>query len=534
MAFAIKISNISSKDDAGPKAYYLSLATKNKSYGAKTAEGFVITKEAFEAFLSEKTKLKIKNLLRLVDINNKPKTQAIANSIQKILLSNSLPHEVKAEIVDSYNSLAIESDEILSELASKKELRVVLRASPVVDEKAYFPEHYLNFLDIANEEELIKKLKLCWASLFTAKAIEDRAKEGITEQKDYSMAVIVQKALNFSSSARVEVNEKSISISAVFGNLKAIENEDYDVYVVDRETGQIKEKKTGKQEFMVVINSGLKKLPLGDRGKMQKISSNTISRISSIASAISSDIRSSAVVDFGITEEKAYVLGVYKIDIEKERERDKEKIIENIIESPREEEKEITLTTANEGKEEMQTGISELSSGEKKSLFSDIADFADPLFSIFKKKREENKEKNVDKEKNKDSRKDGMALEADENRQKTSFKDHEIQTEMQTLLVEDKNKDIGELYYELSKTAVVCDMAISKRLRERHSKLFDHDPGFFDDIIEELKSKTEVLLEEDIKKVRALRNKFIEQGKGLRIEEIFFCIRTAERFLKEF
>ncbi|MBN2457868.1 hypothetical protein JXB31_01930 [Candidatus Woesearchaeota archaeon] len=87
----------------------------------------------------------------------------------------------------------------------------------------------------------------------------------------------------------------------------------------------------------------------------------------------------------------------------------------------------------------------------------------------------------------------------------------------------------------LGQSVVSCDMAILNKVKDSYRRHFDSEHGLYlDEMIEELKQKTKIPYESELKKVRALRNRFIERGIIPTIDDVRVAIETTQKFLEEF
>ena len=106
--------------------------------------------------------------------------------------------------------------------------------------EASFAGQQDTYLNVMGNEELINKVRKCWASLFTARATYYRKEQGFPTEK-VGIAVVVQKMINSESSGVMftadPTGERSkIIIEAGFGLGEAIVSGTItpDNYVVDR------------------------------------------------------------------------------------------------------------------------------------------------------------------------------------------------------------------------------------------------------------------------------------------------------------
>lgn len=140
-------------------------------------QAFVITTKTFDLFLKEHFLEFIHQALTpdlgLVDI------AFFASQLKEKILKEEIPHKLKEEILKSFESFGFE--------------KVSLRSSATAEDgkRASFAGQFETFLNVS-KEEMFGKIKKCWASLFSPRAIVYTYKKRVP-LKNIKMAVIVQK-----------------------------------------------------------------------------------------------------------------------------------------------------------------------------------------------------------------------------------------------------------------------------------------------------------------------------------------------------
>ena len=232
--------------------------------GLPIPPGFVVTTTAFKEFL-EKTGLKDKifSILQKVDIENYDSLKKASEEIQQSIINSQIPQEIEEEIRKAYRQLSLFDEEhfVLLTKLKKRDVLVAVRSSATAEDLggASFAGQQATFLNIKGEENLIDAIKKDWASLYTARAIYYREKNGFDHSK-VLIAVVVQKMVESDVSGimftanPVTNNKSEIVIEAGFGLGEALVSGEVnpDLYIVDKETMEIKHKVVHKQEIMIV------------------------------------------------------------------------------------------------------------------------------------------------------------------------------------------------------------------------------------------------------------------------------------------
>jgi pyruvate,water dikinase len=219
-------SELSNKDVSIAGGKGASLA---EMYNAKMPipPGFVITAQAFDYF-TKKTKLdvRIKNILSKLDIENTESLRKVSDQIREMIEKESLPSELEEAILESYEILADSSSkqgDALSVVQAKNYPFVAVRSSATTEDlaEASFAGQQDSFLNVRGKDELLLYVKKCMSSLFTARAIYYRVKQGFKDVQAY-LAVVVMKMVNSDKSGVMFTknptkNDNSVVIEAVGG-----------------------------------------------------------------------------------------------------------------------------------------------------------------------------------------------------------------------------------------------------------------------------------------------------------------------------
>lgn len=253
---------ISMKDLAmvgGKSASLGEMYTHMMKLGIKVPNGFAITTRAFSKFVSENNLAPIIDELSFDGNISKENLGVISKNIRNAFLRSKIQGELKDEILSAYWKL------IKSE---KGEISVAVRSSATSEDlpEASFAGLHESFLNIKNEDQLLRKCLECFASLYTDRAVSYRQDKGISQTKVY-LSVCVQKMIRSdlaSSGVMFTLDTETgfrdaVVINASWGLgeniVKGVVNpDDYTVFKKTLETGfePIIEKKLGGKEFKLI------------------------------------------------------------------------------------------------------------------------------------------------------------------------------------------------------------------------------------------------------------------------------------------
>ncbi len=183
--------------------------------GFPVPEGYVICADAFNEFMRQEGLLaKISELMNQTNMEDNKALDKVSAQIQEEILKAPVPNEMKEEISESYRKLG----------HGDREFAVAVRSSSTAEDldDASFAGQQETFLYVIGEEELLAKVKECWASLYNSRAIFYRAQKGFNEE-EISIAVVVQRMVNSEKAGvmftvnPITKKDNSVVIEAVWG-----------------------------------------------------------------------------------------------------------------------------------------------------------------------------------------------------------------------------------------------------------------------------------------------------------------------------
>ncbi len=213
--------------------------------------GFVLTTAAYDAFVqTNNLQNKIVGLATTITPQNPQSSETISAAIRKLFLAGEMPDDIRTELLVAYANLVDDGA-----------APVAVRSSATVEDlpNASFAGQQDTFLNIQDEDALLDAVKQCWASLWTARAIAYRLKQGI-DPANVSLAVVVQQLIPadaagilFTANPLDGVREQ-IVINATWGLGEAIVGGKVtpDTAVVDKTTWQILSRETATKMVMTV------------------------------------------------------------------------------------------------------------------------------------------------------------------------------------------------------------------------------------------------------------------------------------------
>lgn len=213
--------------------------------------GFIVTSHSYFYFL-EKAGLvpRIREMVSGLDSNDSRKLQKIAYEIIELLNNADMPPDIAQEIAQAYGKLGGGP--------------VAVRSSATAEDlpEASFAGQQRTFLNVMGEKEVIAAVQGCWASLYEPRAIFYRVHQGF-DHFSVGIAVPVQRMVQSEASGvmftldPITSDRKQIVIESVYGLGETIVSGEItpDLYVVDKERMEIRDKKIARQEWQLVRNT---------------------------------------------------------------------------------------------------------------------------------------------------------------------------------------------------------------------------------------------------------------------------------------
>jgi pyruvate,water dikinase len=181
-------SEISAEDTTlvgGKNANLGEMYNKLADVGVPVPNGFAVTAKGYDYFIKfNNLEEKIHNVLKGLDTHNIEDLHKNGEEIRNLIKSGEFPEDLKNEILNAFQKLKEEYGE---------DLTVAVRSSATAEDLpgASFAGQQETYLNVS-EKDLLEKIKFCFASLFTDRAISYREDKGFDHFK-VKLSVAVQK-----------------------------------------------------------------------------------------------------------------------------------------------------------------------------------------------------------------------------------------------------------------------------------------------------------------------------------------------------
>ncbi|MDW2800848.1 PEP/pyruvate-binding domain-containing protein [Clostridium boliviensis] len=199
--------------------------------GIRVPDGFAVTTEGFRTFIQA----------------NEINCELTAEAIQEKIRAGRFSKDIQSEILAMYDSMGTNR-------------RVAVRSSATAEDlpEASFAGQQETYLNVMGAEELLNKIKDCYASLFGQRAVAYRKNHGFLN-KDVALAVVVQEMVESESAGvlftanPMTANKDEMLVNASFGLGESVVSGAVtpDSFLLDS-NGKIKKKVLGSKETQII------------------------------------------------------------------------------------------------------------------------------------------------------------------------------------------------------------------------------------------------------------------------------------------
>ncbi|HOT02558.1 MAG TPA: phosphoenolpyruvate synthase [Methanolinea sp.] len=217
--------------------------------GLPVPRAFVVTSHAFRRFLIESgiEKTLFAGLANL-DVEDSGELEKAANRAKELVMKARVPASLKQKVKEAYQQM------------DGGRMVVAVRSSATAEDlpDASFAGQQETYLNVKGEKNLLLAMQKCWASLYGARAIYYRAKQGFDHQS-VNIAVVVQQLVN-SEKAGVMFTSHPVTgeplsiIEGSWGLGEAVVSGSVspDKYVYDQRSGKVIDRLIANKRYKIV------------------------------------------------------------------------------------------------------------------------------------------------------------------------------------------------------------------------------------------------------------------------------------------
>ncbi|HCR35951.1 hypothetical protein A2130_00305 [Candidatus Woesebacteria bacterium GWC2_33_12] len=218
-------------------------------FGIPVPPGFIVSSEVYESVVDN---AKVKNLFKGIDTENLESVNNISTKLQQYIMSIEIPEDIINEIFRIYDELNLSLVAVRSSATSEDTI------------DASWAGELKTFLNTP-KEQILQKVKECWTSLFSPRAILYKYEKGF-QDKDIYVSVVVQEMIQSEVSGvsftihPVTMRKTHLLMDAVYGLGEAIVSGEVtpDSYLYDKDYDVLLKVEKAKQTKTLSLDKKLK------------------------------------------------------------------------------------------------------------------------------------------------------------------------------------------------------------------------------------------------------------------------------------
>lgn len=276
--------------------------------GLPVPGGFHVTTAAYRDFVS-------RNGLRDRILRAAEETaERAAKEIGDLFAEHSMPEAVAGAVRSSYAAL------------DAGDAAVAVRSSATAEDlpEASFAGQQDTYLDVRGEGAVLDAVKRCWASLWTARAIEYRARNGVAHE-EVALAVVVQllvpadaAGILFTADPVTGAGDRVV-VNAAWGLGEAVVGGRVtpDTYVIEKANGDIVEQRVGEKTVMTVRTpGGTREEPVpADRRDRAVLTPGEVAALAELGVRIEREYDAPQDVEWAVRDGRPFVLQARPITV---------------------------------------------------------------------------------------------------------------------------------------------------------------------------------------------------------------------------
>ena len=278
--------------------------------GLPVPKGFIVRSEMFNAFMEQAGLWDfVFEKLEEIDFSSDASLIAVSAAIRRHIIDTPVPQDMAMEIVRFYTSMG------------NGRMPVAVRSSGTAEDldDASFAGQQETFLFVIGNDDVIKFIKECWASLYNDRAIFYR-REKKFDERSISIAVVVQtmvsaqKAGVMFTSNPITNDYDTVVLEAAWGLGEAIVSGIVtpDNLWINKHTGEVTTEYISEKETMVVrLNErgGTKEVPVPEELREAPVlTEDERNQLVSLANKIESFYKKPEDIEWAIVDGQVYLL----------------------------------------------------------------------------------------------------------------------------------------------------------------------------------------------------------------------------------
>ena len=281
--------------------------------GLPVPPGFVVSAGTYRLFIEE-AGIDDKLFSAVdVDVEESDALADAAERAQTLIVETEFPEDVRTEILEAYRSIGVSDGD------EQTEPFVAVRSSATAEDlpDASFAGQQETFLNI-QEDGLLERIRECWASLFTQRAIYYRQKQGF-DHRSVNIAVVVQRMVDADRSgvlftSHPSTGDSRMIVEAAWGLGEAVVSGAVspDNYVIDRADGDVLTATVADKKVMYVRDAETGETvesPVPEQRRKQRVlSDEELHELVALGERVESHYGSPQDVEWAIVDGELFLL----------------------------------------------------------------------------------------------------------------------------------------------------------------------------------------------------------------------------------
>jgi phosphohistidine swiveling domain-containing protein len=254
--------------------------------GLPVPPGFCVTTTAYALVAAQADLTSMLDELAATSITERARLAELAAQMRAHLLRTAVPSALAKPILQAYRTLGEGSA-----------MAVSVRSSATAEDLPFasFAGQQDTYLNIIGEEEVLNAVRRCWASLWTERAVNYRASNGI-DQRSVRLAVVVQRMVDasvagvlFTANPLTGTRRQAV-IDANPGLGEAVVSgaTNPDHFVVDTASGEIIERRLGDKRVVIRVNAsgGTERIEQAEQSNVACLSDEQIRALAALGARV--------------------------------------------------------------------------------------------------------------------------------------------------------------------------------------------------------------------------------------------------------
>ena len=267
--------------------------------------GFCVTTDAFTHFMAEANEDIYKQLEDL-NANDLAKLRQTGEDIRAYLADLPLPSEVEAAVLEAWRELGDAYAYAVRSSATAEDLP-----------HASFAGQQDTYLNVRGKDYLLRRVKDCFISLFTDRAILYRVQNGF-DHREVLLSVVVQRMVQpevagiMFTADPITGDRNTVSIDASFGLGEALVSGlvSADLYKVDKLKGKLIKKQIANKQMAIrsLPGGGVQQMDLADNErKQQALGDRDVIALAQLGAAIEAHYGSPQDIEWALADNTLYI-----------------------------------------------------------------------------------------------------------------------------------------------------------------------------------------------------------------------------------